>query len=55
MTTLIAEKSLSLEEFLKLEETEPASEYFDSQIIQKSRPQRKYTLTLGQIFSWLKC
>mgnify|MGYP002777090808 CR=1 FL=1 len=33
----------TLEEFLKLPETEPASEYFDGQIIQKPMPQTKHS------------
>jgi Uma2 family endonuclease len=36
-------KPLTLEEFLKLPETEPASEYIDSQIIQKPMPQGKHS------------
>ena len=36
-------KILSLEEFLKLPETKPASEYVDGQIIQKPMPQGKHS------------
>jgi Uma2 family endonuclease len=36
-------KSLSLDEFLKLPETKPASEYIDGQIIQKPMPQGKHS------------
>ena len=36
-------KPLTLEEFLKLPETEPASEYIDGQIIQKPVPQGKHS------------
>lgn len=36
-------KPISLEEFLKLPETEPASEYINGQIIQKSMPQGKHS------------
>ncbi|MBD2081643.1 Uma2 family endonuclease [Leptolyngbya sp. FACHB-17] len=36
-------KSLTLEEFLKLPETKPASEYIDGQIIQKPMPQGKHS------------
>lgn len=36
-------KSLVLEEFLKLPETKPASEYIDGQIIQKPMPQGKHS------------
>jgi len=34
-----ARKTLTLEEFLKLPETKPASEYIGGQIIQKPMPQ----------------
>jgi Uma2 family endonuclease len=36
-------KRLTLEEFLTLSETEPASEYVDGQIIQKPMPQGKHS------------
>ncbi len=36
-------KSLTLEEFLNLPETEPASEYINGQIIQKPMPQGKHS------------
>ena len=36
-------KSITLDEFLKLSETEPASEYIDGQIIQKPMPQGKHS------------
>ena len=36
-------KALTLEEFLKLPETEPASEYIDGQIIQKPMPQGEHS------------
>lgn len=36
-------KLLTLEEFLKLPETEPASEYIDGQIIQKPMPQGEHS------------
>lgn len=36
-------KPITLEEFLKLPETEPASEYIDGQIIQKEMPQGKHS------------
>ena len=36
-------KSITLEEFLKLPETKPASEYIDGQIIQKPMPQGKHS------------
>lgn len=36
-------KALSLDEFLKLPETKPASEFIDGQIIQKPMPQGKHS------------
>ncbi len=36
-------KSLTLEEFLALPETKPASEYFDGRISQKPMPQGKHS------------
>jgi Uma2 family endonuclease len=36
-------KLLSLDEFLKLPETEPSSEYVDGKVIQKSMPQGKHS------------
>jgi Uma2 family endonuclease len=36
-------KPITLEEFLKLPETEPSSEYIDGQIIQKPMPQGKHS------------
>lgn len=42
MTTAV--KSITLEEFLELPETEPASEYIDGQISQKPMPQGKHSL-----------
>ncbi|PSB61480.1 hypothetical protein C7B61_15865, partial [filamentous cyanobacterium CCP1] len=36
-------KLITLEEFLKLPETEPASEYIDGHIIQKPMPQGKHS------------
>lgn len=36
-------KSLTLEEFLKLPETEPASEYINGRIVQKSMPQGEHS------------
>lgn len=42
-------KPLSLEEFLKLPETEPASEYMDGQIIQKPIPQGEHSVIQGEL------
>jgi Uma2 family endonuclease len=40
----IAPPTLSLEEFLKLQETKPASEFIDGRIYQKPMPQGKHSL-----------
>lgn len=37
-------KSITLEEFLELPETKPASEYFDGQVSQKPMPQGEHSL-----------
>ena len=37
-------KTLTLEEFLKLPETEPASEYINGRIIQKPMPQGEHSV-----------
>lgn len=42
-------KTLILEEFLKLPETQPASEYIDSQIIQKPMPQGEHSTIQGEL------
>jgi Uma2 family endonuclease len=44
-----ASKPLTLEEFLKLPETEPASEYIDGQIIQKPMPQGEHSTIQGEL------
>ncbi|BAY44006.1 hypothetical protein SAMD00079811_16000 [Scytonema sp. HK-05] len=44
-------KILTLEEFLKLPETKPASEYIDGQIIQKPMPQGKHSIIQGELVS----
>jgi len=41
-------KTITLEEFLKLSETKPASEYIDGKIIPKPMPQGKHKY-LGKI------
>jgi Uma2 family endonuclease len=64
-------KSLTLEEFLKLPETKPASEYIDGKIIQKPMPKGKHSSIqtevattinialksqrIGRAFSELRC
>ncbi len=40
--------SLTLDEFLQLPETKPASEFIDSQIIQKPMPQGKHSALQGE-------
>jgi len=45
----IQPKILTLEEFLKLPETKPASEYIDGQIIPKPMPQGKHSRIQGKI------
>lgn len=42
-------KPLTLEEFLELPETEPASEYLDTQIIQKPMPQGEHSTIQGEL------
>ncbi|HEY9635674.1 MAG TPA: Uma2 family endonuclease [Coleofasciculaceae cyanobacterium] len=42
-------KPLTLEEFLELPETEPASEYVDGQIIQKPMPQGEHSTIQGEL------
>lgn len=42
-------KPLTLKEFLALPETEPASEYVDSQIIQKPMPQGEHSTLQGEL------
>ena len=40
----VATERLTLEQFLKLPETKPASEYIEGEIIQKPRPKTKHSL-----------
>jgi Uma2 family endonuclease len=42
-------KSISLEEFLALPETKPASEYIDGEIIQKPMPKVKHSILQGEL------
>ncbi len=46
-------KSITLEEFLKLTETKPASEYIDGQIIQKPMPRGKHSRIQGDSISFI--
>jgi Uma2 family endonuclease len=45
----IPEKTVTLEEFLKLPETKPASEYIDGRSIQKPMPQGKHSIIQGEL------
>lgn len=45
----VPEKTITLEEFLKLPETKPASEYIDGRIIQKTMPQGKHSKLQGKL------
>ncbi|MEG5162809.1 Uma2 family endonuclease [Microcoleus sp. AT3-A2] len=45
----IPTKTLTLSEFLKLPETEPASEYINGEIIQKPMPQGKHSRIQGEL------
>lgn len=47
----IPAKSPTLKEFLKLPETEPASEYVDGEIVQKPMPQGKHSVIQGELVS----
>jgi Uma2 family endonuclease len=47
----ISTKSLTIEEFLSLPETEPASEYIDEQIIQKPMPQGEHSAIQTELAS----
>ncbi len=42
---------LTLEEFLQLPETKPASEFIDGQIYQKTMPQGKHNVIQGELLS----
>jgi Uma2 family endonuclease len=46
-------KNLTLERFLALPETKPASEYIDGKIIQKPMPQGKHSLLRMQLFTFI--
>jgi Uma2 family endonuclease len=45
----VPQKIITLEEFLELPETKPASEYIDGQIIQKPMPQGKHSILQGEL------
>jgi Uma2 family endonuclease len=42
-------KPITLDEFLQLPETKPASEYIDGQIIQKPMPQGQHSTIQGEL------
>jgi Uma2 family endonuclease len=44
-------KTLTLEEFLKLPETKPASEYIDGKIVQKPMPKARHSRLQGQLIN----
>jgi len=44
-------KTFTLDEFLKLPETKPASEYINGQIIQKPMPQGKHSQLQGKLIT----
>lgn len=46
---MLTAQNLTLEEFLKLPETKPASEYIDGEIIQKPMPQGKHSRLQGEL------
>ncbi len=45
----VPEKTITLEEFLKLPETKPASKYVNGQVIQKPTPQEKHSKLQGKL------
>lgn len=45
----VPRKLLTLQDFLQLPETKPASEYIDGQIIQKPMPQGKHSVIRGEL------
>lgn len=47
--TAIVSQSVSLEEFLKLPETKPASEYINGEIIQKPMPKGRHSRLQGKL------
>jgi Uma2 family endonuclease len=49
-----AEKIITLEEFLKLPETKPASEYMEGKISQKPMPQGKHSRLQGKLVSLIE-
>ncbi|MCC5641683.1 Uma2 family endonuclease [Nostoc sp. CHAB 5824] len=48
--TIATQPQLTLEEFLKLPETEPASDFINGEIIQKPMPEGEHSLLRGKAF-----
>jgi Uma2 family endonuclease len=46
-------RQIALDEFLKLPETKPASEYIDGQIIQKPTPQGHHSIIQSELLTEL--
>jgi Uma2 family endonuclease len=49
----VPEKALTLEEFLDLPETKPASEFINKQIIQKPMPKGKHSSLQSRLVAWI--
>lgn len=47
----VSNPTITLEQFLRLPETQPASEYYDGQILQKPMPQGKHSQLQGKLVS----
>jgi Uma2 family endonuclease len=47
-------KTFTLDEFLKLPETKPASEYINGQIIPVPELLAGWQVTVGDLFGWLR-
>lgn len=45
----VLEKPITLEEFLELPETKPASEYINGRVVQKPMPQGKHSIIQGEL------
>jgi len=54
MTAIVKPKP-ALDEFLKLPETEPASEFLEGEIIQKPMPQGEHSVLQGEICKTINC
>ncbi len=49
----VTEKPLTLEEFLELPETKPASEFINNKIIQKPMPKGKHSSLQSRLVAWI--